>query len=299
MATRIPTKAGGAASRRRRRLGGSTADATPVRRPKPDDTLVIDLLARGLAQRTAKLYAVTIRRAERWWCQQGATLAAATPVEVVLYVRLQPETWATRKSLRSALGHYWEMVERHDPPLRAIRLPPKPVMVCKALEPDDARILAKAALARDDDLGLAVALGLYEALRREEIATMPWSAFDGDWLTVTGKGTVTATIPVHPKVKTLLERKPREGTWLFPGRFGGPVSPATIWAWVRIVATEAGVTGVTPHVLRHTSLSTANDATGDLRTVQAFARHSSPLTTSGYTRATKARLQTVVDSLDY
>jgi len=65
------------------------------------------------------------------------------------------------------------------------------------------------------------------------------------------------------------------------------------------VATEAGVNGVTPHILRHTSLSTANDATGDLRTVQAFARHSSPLTTSGYTRATKARMQAVVEALDF
>ncbi len=53
------------------------------------------------------------------------------------------------------------------------------------------------------------------------------------------------------------------------------------------------------HQLRHTALSTMNDMTGDLRTVQYFAGHSRPETTSNYTRVSGRRLRAAVESLDY
>jgi len=42
-----------------------------------------------------------------------------------------------------------------------------------------------------------------------------------------------------------------------------------------------------------------NDETGDLRVTQYFAGHSSPTTTSLYTRATKRRLIAAVGAVDY
>jgi site-specific recombinase XerD len=77
------------------------------------------------------------------------------------------------------------------------------------------------------------------------------------------------------------------------------VATATIWAWVRLVAEEAGLPPVAPHVLRHTCLSAANDATGDLRAVQALAGHAKVETTSGYSRAGKRRLEAAVAAIDY
>ena len=74
---------------------------------------------------------------------------------------------------------------------------------------------------------------------------------------------------------------------------------ATIWNWVQEVACEAGIGEIGVHQLRHTALATANDETGDLRSVQTFARHADPATTSGYTRTTNARLVSVVEALDY
>src|SRR5437588_567653 len=88
--------------------------------------------------------------------------AALTPDE--------PRTWASRKLLRHALRHYWEITARRHPPLAAIRVPVKPRMRCRALEPADACRLAAAARARHDDAGLAVLFALYLGLRREEIA---------------------------------------------------------------------------------------------------------------------------------
>ncbi|MDP8937455.1 MAG: tyrosine-type recombinase/integrase [Actinomycetota bacterium] len=100
-------------------------------------------------------------------------------------------------------------------------------------------------------------------------------------------------------VVTALSTLSRSGDYVFPGRFGGPVTPATIWDWIRYVADDAGLGKVPPHVLRHLCLATQNDATGDLRTVQHFAGHSNPQTTSGYTRSTNRRLRAAVLAIDY
>jgi len=262
--------------------------------------LVEALTARGLAPKSVRIYLGSILAAEAWCEQQGTTLAAATAVDLADYLLTQPSSWSSRKGLRSALKHYWEIIGRDRPPLAAVRVPPKPTMTCKALDEDDARILAKTSRARGDLKGLAVALGLYLALRREEIATLRWDAFDGSgWVTIQGKGERSRTIPVHPAVVELLTELPRTSAYVFPGRFGGPTNPATIWAWVREVADEAGVGNVRCHWLRHTCLASQNDNTGDLRSVQHFAGHSRPETTSGYTRATRRRLMAVTLSLDY
>ena len=96
---------------------------------------------------------------------------------------------------------------------------------------------------------------------------------------------------------------PRRGEgYIFPGRQGyGPfVDPSTIWKWTRDVATAAGIEGwFSTHVLRHTSLTTALDATYNLRAVMAFARHNKPDVTAGYTRTTNEQLRRVSDALRF
>lgn len=259
----------------------------------------LHLLARGLAPATATLYMREIRRAE-WWCEdRGYLLSRITPAQLVGYVETRPRSAASRQIVRASLKHYWEIKGRKNPPLSVIFTPPSPRMVCKALEEDDARILAKAARERKDLPGLAVMLGMYQALRRQEIATLRWDAFHDGWLTVTGKGSITATIPTHGMILYELAWRPRRGPWVFPGRKSGPVVPATIWSWIGQVAEEAGVGKVNPHALRHTSLAHMNDATGDLRATQDFARHQNPTVTAGYTRTTSRRLKAAVESLDF
>jgi integrase/recombinase XerD len=258
------------------------------------------LIERGLGPKSVGLYLRTIQAAEGWCEAQGTDLARVGPSLIAEYLTTVPASWSSRKGLRSALKHYWEIIERDRPPLGAVKVPPKPAMECRALDEEDARRLAKTARARRDLKGFAVALGLYEALRREEIATLRWDAFDEDeWLTIHGKGGRRRTIPIHPVIVDLLTDLPRADEYVFPGRFGGPSNPATIWAWVREVAEVAGVGLVRPHWLRHTCLATQNDNTGDLRSVQHFAGHSRPETTAGYTRATRSRLMAVTLSVDY
>lgn len=241
-----------------------------------------------------------VDRACTWFDARGWDLALATPVQMATYRDTLPKSFATISQFKVAVGHYWESEGRPSPPLRAIRVPPRPEMVCRALDEDDARILAKHARSRGDLPGLAVVIGLYSALRRAEIAALRWADMDAGMLTVVGKGEKKAAIPLHPLIVESLAAFPHERPFVFPGRFGGCVTPATVWSWTRLVAEDAGVPfRVQTHQLRHTALATANDATGDLRSVQAFARHSRIQTTSGYTRASGRRLKAVVESLDY
>jgi integrase/recombinase XerD len=189
------------------------------------------------------------------------------------------------------------------PPLRAVRVPPAPDMVCRALEPDEASRMVRVSVGWYPQ-GLAVLFGLGLGMRREEIAAAQWSRFDPrlEWYTVTGKGDRTRTIPVHPVVAAEVRRIRRiDRVWIFPGRVGmrDHASPATVWDWTRQVAEQAGVDGVTTHRLRHTALAEMNDQTGDLRTTQAFAGHRNPSVTAGYTRASARRLREASDSLSY
>jgi len=216
------------------------------------------------------------------------------------YVDTLAAGYSTRRHFRTALAAYWQMLEV-DGPIRVVRVPSKPRGRCRALDEDDARAMVKAAVGWYPQ-GLAALFGFYLALRSAEIACVQLSRFDAEfaWYTVTGKGDVTATLPVHLTLAAEM-RNTHVTDWVFPGSQGRQhVTAATIWNWVREVASQAGVEEqVWPHRLRHTALATANDNTGDLRSVADFARHRDPTVTMIYTRTTETNLRKVADSLEY
>ncbi len=257
------------------------------------------LIGEGLSERTIITYAQRLAVAERWAELHGVTLLDAGPSTIRAYAKeCVVFSHSSRGQAVAMLRHYWEWKGRYNPPYKAIRVPLQPEMVCRAIEDDQARDLVKVALGWKPE-GTAVLFGMYLALRRTEIAAAEWSRFtdDGQWYTVTGKRDKTATLPVHATLRAELEDG---GTgFIFPGRLGGHVSPATVWHWVKQVAAEVGLHDFTTHQLRHTALTTANDNTGDLRAVQTFARHKRPETTAGYTRTKQTRLREISDSLDY
>lgn len=261
-------------------------------------------MALGKSPRTAYIYAKVVARAERFLAGRGKTLLDCDPLDVALLAETVRKSHSSRGQLRAALVAAWELLGRPDGPIWAVRVPPKPRGRCRALDADLAALLEKAAWDRNDDPGLAVLIGLYAALRRAEIAGLRWEDVECDargrpsWLHVIGKGELAADVPLHPVLADALWRRRRPAGWMFEGRAGRPVVPDTIWRWVHLVAAGAGL-DVTTHVLRHTSLAEANDRSGDLRTVQAIARHSRPEITSIYTRATRARMTQVVSLIDY
>ncbi|HET9690985.1 MAG TPA: site-specific integrase [Acidimicrobiales bacterium] len=262
-------------------------------------------LGAGLSPRTAYLYARMACRLEQLLAERDTDIASCRAADVAAVAAQLGTSYSIRNRVRSTLVKCWEILDRYDGPVRAVRIPPKPRARCRALEPDQATLLEQAAWARDDDPGLATLIGLYAGLRRVEISRLRWEDIECDatgtprWMRVHGKADLVADVPVHPVLARALARRRRPAGWVFPGKHHGTsVKPATIWAWVRLVAADAGLE-VPTHVLRHTMLAEANDRSGDLRTVQEIARHSRPETTAGYTRTTTRRMTAVVAMVDY
>jgi len=255
------------------------------------------MVGEGYARKTCVCYRTTLIAADR-----SIDLATVDAVTLRDFAESLPWARSSRVGLRSALRAYWRFLARQDGPEGAVRIPRKRRLKCKALEEADAGRLALAAAARGDRKGLAVLLGLYAGLRRNEIATLRWHDVDGVWLNIIGKADREREIPMHPVLAGALAahascpaRVGRQSSeWVFPGRFGGPQHPTTVWGWVRDVCADARLPPIPTHVLRHTALATALDATGDLRTVQELAGHASPETTAGYTRTTRRALERAV-----
>lgn len=269
-----------------------------------------DLLGLGLSPRSAYYYARIIDDAVRFFDERGTDLATCRPADVAAFAQTIKNTYSMRTMCRSSLKAAWTVLDRYDGPLRAVRVPPRPRMRCRALPETVAAQLERAAWERGDERGLAVLFGLYSALRRFEIAGLRWENFELDergrpeWIRVRGKGDVIAEIPVHPVLAEALVPVMRRTGWVFPGRVTKSrrdphVSAATIWNYVREVAEDAGLGQVKTHVLRHTALAEANDRSEDLRGTQEFARHARPEQTAGYTRVQAIRLKRLVSMIDY
>lgn len=265
------------------------------------ETAFLDyLVGRGLGPQTRTRYLRFVREAQAWLAERGTSLAEAPAILIDEYAEAcVADSHSSRAQCAAAFSHYWTMIDRRRAPRGAVRVPPSPEMVCRAIEPAKADRLVEMSLGWYPK-GTAVLVGLGLALRRFEIAKVERSRFSDDyaWYTVTGKYSKTRTLPVHPVLVRELESFDW-GPWLFPGRLHDHVNPATIGSWVAEVGAKAGIVNLKPHELRHTSLATAHDELPNLRAVMQFARHSKPSTTVGYTRTTAEQLREVSRSLTF
>lgn len=274
------------------------------------DLFVDRMIASGYATKTAVIYRRVLIAADRWAIDNGTRLDTIDAATLRKYAETLPRSHSSRASLRSALRIHWSLTARYDGPLGAVRVPRKRRTTCRALDPGTSASLERIARARRDRKGLAVLIGLYAGLRRAEIAGLRYSDIgNDDWLTIEGKGNIIREFPLHPVVVEALRAHRAAGSigpvrsqdagFVFPGRWGGGANPATVWGWVREVSVAGGLDPIATHVLRHTALTNALDATRDLRAVQEIAGHASPETTAGYTRSTRRRITEAVLAIDY
>jgi integrase len=177
-----------------------------------------DFLGLGLSARSAYLYARMVDRVQPLLEERGVDLRSCQAVDVAAVAATFSKTYSQRQMLRSAMVAAWEVLDRQDAPVRALRVPPRPKGRCRALSPSGARQLESAAWQlQDEDCGLAVLIGLYAALRRAEIARVRWEDVLSDeagypaWLRVFGKGDLEAEIPIHPVLAEVLHRDGRVG----------------------------------------------------------------------------------------
>lgn len=259
------------------------------------------LVAAGLADSTIRIYDLRLRQALEWCEGEGVSLDRADAAALRALGEAQPKTHTRLRQMRSALQWYYEMIERSDAPLRAIRVPKKPHYRNRALSDDDARLLAKTAR-RWHPEGVATEFGLYMGLRVHEIATLRWDGFDRDyrWYRVLGKRMETYELPVHPILKEELRMIRRVNDYVFPGsRSREHVTDVTVWKWVRKVSDTAGVGLIQPHELRHTAITKFWQTTSDVYATQDFARHLRLETTRVYVRSDPHALADGVDRMSY
>lgn len=132
------------------------------------------------------------------------------------------------------------------------------------------------------DTRLMILLGAECGLRRAEIARAHWDDIDGDWLHITGKGGHQREVKLSRALLDLLDLYPIRHGYLFPGKFGGHMTPDTIYQRIR------RATGVNPHALRHRAGTTVYRNTGNnLRIAQEFLGHANPNMTAKYVHVSR------------
>lgn len=152
------------------------------------------------------------------------------------------------------------------------------------------RVLLHNALRIDELLGADLA----------DLGRHPGREFVHDTLTICRKGGRRARIALAPATMEALQhylhgRAERESRTpemlsgpLFASRYGHRLVPKAVWELVRRTARHAGIatwSKLSPHSLRHTSITLALDAGAPLRDVQDFAGHRDARTTRRYDRA--------------
>ena len=126
--------------------------------------------------------------------------------------------------------------------------------------------------------------------------------FEGDYLTVKGKGSKVRAVPfgkwAREKLLDYLQEarprllKGRTSSYLFINRSGKPLTRQGFWKLVHLYARAAGIEKkVTPHSFRHSFATHLLEGGADLRSVQAMLGHADISTTQIYTHVNGARLK--------
>jgi integrase len=137
---------------------------------------------------------------------------------------------------------------------------------------------------------LAFGLLLYTGQRRGNVVRMGEQIIslgeDGEEMVLTQEKTKTpVTVPVHPKLREIINATPMVGlTTFLVTHFGKPYSAAGFGNWFRDLANEAGCRALSPHGLRKaTATRLANLRCGD-KEIAAILGHRSSAVANIYTR---------------
>lgn len=135
-----------------------------------------------------------------------------------------------------------------------------------------------------------VLLAALAGLRVHEIAKIRGEDFDLGTLTLTvvGKGSKQAVVPLHAELAELATQFPSRGWWFPNHADAGPITPKAVGVSIARAMNRAGYDG-TAHQLRHWYGTTLVHAGVDLRTVQELMRHENIQTTQIYTLVSSAQ----------
>lgn len=253
--------------------------------------------AQSLSKRTVDERVATVTRMANW-CQTSPE--SATSEQISEWLAAGDWMPRTRWTYHRALSAWftWLQLQDHrlDNPMLRLGDPKRPKSVPRPLSNADvARLLTTRMHTRTRAM---VLLATFEGLRTFEIAKVRGEHFDlvSRTMTVTGKGGITATLPLHHRVVEHAYRMPRKGYW-FPGRNGGHQRRESVGQTIKEAITRAGAVG-SAHQLRHWFGTALVEAGVDLRTVQTLLRHQNLSSTEIYTQVKEPRRADAIQLLD-
>ena len=211
------------------------------------------------------------------------------------------KTSAARKlsAIKGWLGYLAEQGEIPFDPSAGIRGPKLPSTLPRALPKEDVfKILEEGIDGENAVRDRAVLELLYgSGLRIAEIASLHWGDLDlvERWVRVKGKSDKERLVPMGSySVKALKEWRhgePKEEDYLFEGGEKGHIAVRTISRIVKRAAMKAGISGVTPHMLRHSFATHMLEGGASLRALQELLGHESLSTTQRYLTVTAEHLK--------
>jgi site-specific recombinase XerD len=245
-----------------------------------------ELRVAGRSPETLRVRRYQVRGWLAWLAGQGVAPATATRSDAVAFLATFPDP-QTRAAYRSAIRgfHEWLTLDgrRADDPTSRL-----PAVHCPAGMPHpipDALVIAALAHATDAHRAM-ILLGRFAGLRVSEIAAAHCDYLCGPHgqqvVRLRGKGGRVRELPAHPLVVGVLTGA---AGWVFPSpkRAGRPIRAAT----VSLELSELLPGQWTAHSLRHAFATEAYARTKDLRLVQEWLGHRSPMTTIGYVGITQ------------
>ena len=159
---------------------------------------------------------------------------------------------------------------------------------------------------------LALVLGFYLGLRRDEICKIQLKHFENGVLRVKGKGRKVRYIPIDERVQEEIDaymamlglHKNELGPewYLLQSResHGKAIDPTTLWRWYTNTAKACNIeVQASPHSARATAITKALDEGASIRDVGNFAGHASIDTTTIYDKRRASVREVVTKAIRY
>jgi len=230
---------------------------------------------------------ITRRDVQRWFASLHATPAAADRSAPVLSVILrQAEVYGYRpEGPNPCTG-----IKRYRRRNRE-----------RFLNDDEIRRLSRVLdtrLAKQPLLVSIVRLLLLTGCRKSEILTLKWSDYREGKLYLRDSKTGPRTVWLCTPGRRILDGLPRTGCWMFPSPRGERcLSTDALKLFWHDVRSDAGITDVRCHDLRHTYASVALAHEETILTIGRLLGHANPATTLKYTHLADASVQEAAESL--
>ncbi|TDO16942.1 site-specific recombinase XerD [Mycobacterium sp. BK086] len=253
----------------------------------------------GRSQRWITDSLSTLRRLET---QAGTTIDACSPHDVSQFLagpQFGPATRAIYYRHINGFFRWWKM-QGGTHVTESLIAPREPRSEPLPASTEDVRkLVAEASMYKRTRV--MILLAALAGLRVHEIAKFRGEDIDLNRriLRVRGKGSVTATIPLHPLLVEAAASMPNSGYW-FPAnstRPGKHVHSKSVTHVITLAMQRAGISG-SPHKLRSWFATSMLETGVDIRTVQTLLRHARLSTTALYTGVTDKRRVEAIDRLN-